>query len=48
MRLEAWIIDETDCFRLDFFEKMEKRFRSTASDMGAVLKRRSNLRSVYS
>ena len=45
---EAWIAGETDCLLLDFIEKMERRFRSTAPDMGAVLKRRSNLRFVYS
>ena len=45
---EVWIVDETDCFRFDFVEKMERRFRSTTPDMRAVLKRRSNLRYVYS
>ena len=45
---EVWIVNETDCFRLDFIEKMERRFRSTTPDMGAVLNRRSNLRFVYS
>ena len=45
---EVWISDETDCFRLDFIEKMERRFRSTTLDMGAVFKRGSNLRFVYS
>ena len=45
---EVWIVDETDCFRLDFIEKMERRFRITTPDMGAVLKSRSNLRFVYS
>ena len=45
---EVWIINETDCFRLEFIEKMERRFRSTTPDMGTVLKRRSNLKSVYS
>ena len=44
---EVWTVGETDCFRLDFIEKMEKRFRGTAPDTGAVLKRRSNLRFVY-
>ena len=28
---EVWIVDETDCFGLDFIEKMERGFRSTAS-----------------
>ena len=37
---EVWIVDETNCLRLHFIDKMEKRFRSTTSDMGAVLKRR--------
>ena len=41
---EVWIVDETDCFRYDFIEKMERRFRSTALVMGAVLKKRLNLR----
>ena len=45
---EVWIVNETDCFRLDFIKKMERRFTSTAPDMGAVLNRRSNLRFVYS
>ena len=45
---EGWILDETDCFGMDFIEKMERRFRSTAPDMGAVLKRRLYLRFVYS
>ena len=44
---EVWIVDETDFFRLDFIEKMERRFRSNTPDMGTVLKRRSNLRFVY-
>ena len=44
---EVWIIDETDCFRLDFIEKTERRFRSTVTDMGAALKRRSNPRFLY-
>ena len=34
---EVSIIDETDCFKLDFVAKMERRFRSTAPDMEAVL-----------
>ena len=34
---EVWIVDETNCSRLDFIEKMERRFRSTVPDMGAVL-----------
>ena len=33
---EASSVDETCCFRLGFNEKMERRFRTTASDMGAV------------
>ena len=45
---EVWIVDETDCFRLDFIEKMERRFRSNTPAIGAVLKRRSNLRFVSS
>ena len=45
---EVRIVDETNCFRLDFIEKMERRFWSTAPDMGTVLKRKSNLRFVYS
>ena len=45
---EVWIVDETDCFRLDFIKKMDRGFRSAVPDMGAVLKRRSNLRFVYS
>ena len=45
---EVWIADETEYFRLDLIKKMERRFRGTTPDMGAVLKRRSNLRSVYS
>jgi len=45
---EVWIVDETDYCRWDFIERIEKRFRSTTPDMGAVLKRRSNLRFVYS
>ena len=45
---EAWIVDETDCFRLDFVEKMEKRVSSTTSNMGVVLQRRTYLRFVYS
>ena len=45
---EVWIVAETDCIRLDFFEKIERRFRGTTPDMEAVLKRRSNLRFVYS
>ena len=45
---EVWIVDENDWFRLDFIMKMERRFRSTAPDMGAVLKRNSSLRFVYS
>ena len=44
---EVWIVDEMDCCRLDFIEKMERRFRITTSDMGAVLKRMSNLKFVY-
>jgi len=44
---EGWIVDETDSFRLDFIEQMERRFRSTAPDKGAVHNRRSNLRFVY-
>ena len=34
---EVWIVDETDGFRLNFVQKMERRFRSTTPDMGAVL-----------
>ena len=45
---EVWIVDETDCFRLDSIEKMERRVRSTNPDMGAVLKTRLNLRFLYS
>ena len=45
---EVWFVNEKDCFRLDFVEKMERRFRSTTPDMGAVLKRRLNLRFLYS
>ena len=45
---EVSIVDETDFFRLDFIERMERRFRSTTPDMGAVLKRRSNMTFVYS
>ena len=30
---EVRIVDETDCFILDFIEKMERRFRSTTPDM---------------
>ena len=45
---ETWIVAETDYFRLDFIEKMERRFRNTNPDRGAVLKRKSNLRHVYS
>ena len=45
---EVWIADETDWFRWDFFETLERRFRSTTPDMGAELKRRSNLRFLYS
>ena len=45
---EVWIVDETDWFRLDFVMKMERRFRSTAPDMGAVLKGKSSLRFLYS
>ena len=45
---EVWIVDETDYFRLDFIEKMDRRIRNTTPDMRAVLKRRSNLRFVYS
>ena len=44
---EVWIVDETYCFRLDFVEKMERRFRSTSLDMGAVLERKMNLGFVY-
>ena len=44
---EVWILDETDCFRLDFIERMERGFRSTVPDKGAALKRRSNLRFLY-
>ena len=42
----VWIFDEMDCFRLDFIEKMERRFRITTPDMVAVLKGRSNLETV--
>ena len=45
---EVWIVDEADSSRLDFIEKIERRFRSTAPDMGAVLQRRSNLGFVHS
>ena len=31
---EFRIVDETDCLRLDFIKKMERRFRSTTPDMG--------------
>ena len=34
---EVRIIDETNGFRLDFLEKTESRFWSTAPDVGAVL-----------
>ena len=44
---EVWVVDESDCSGLDFIEEMERRFRSTVPNMGAVLKRRSNLRFVY-
>ena len=45
---EVWIVDETDNFRLDSGEKMERKFRSTTPDMRAVLQRRTNLGFVYS
>ena len=45
---EDWIVDETDCFGLDFNEKMERRVRSTTPNVGAVLKTRLNLRFVNS
>ena len=45
---EVWIVNETDCFRLDVTERMERRFRSTTPDMRAVLQRRSSLRFLYS
>jgi len=44
---KVWIVDETDCFRLDVIEKMERGFRITTTDMGVVRKRRLNLRFVY-
>ena len=44
---EVWIVDETDSFRLDSVNKME-RFRSTTLDMRVVLERRMNLEFVYS
>jgi len=44
---KVWIVDETDCFRLDAIEKMERGFRSTTTDMGAVHKIWSDLRFVY-
>ena len=40
---EVGIVIEMDCFRVDFITKMERRVRSPTPDMGAVLKRRSNL-----
>ena len=45
---EVWIVNEMDCFRLDFIEKIERRFGITTPDLGAVLKRRSNLRFIDS
>ena len=45
---EVRIVEETDCFGLDFVQEMERMFRSTAPDMAAVLKRRLNLRFVDS
>ena len=44
---EVWIVDETDCFGLDFIEEMERRFRSTTPEIGAVLERTLNLKFVY-
>ena len=37
---EIWVVDETDCFRPDFIDKMEIGFRITAPYLGAVLQRR--------
>ena len=34
---EVCIVDEMDCFRFDFIMKMERRFRGTTPDLGAVL-----------
>ena len=45
---EVWIVDEMDCLRLDFIEKIERRFRSTTPCMGVVLQRRMKLGFVYS
>ena len=44
---EVRIIDETNGFGLDFFEKTESRFWSTTPDVGAVLSRRTDLGLVY-
>ena len=49
--VEIWCgldFDETDCFRLDFIEKIERRVWSTIPDMGDILQAMSNLGFVYS
>ena len=32
---EVWIVDEMDCFRLDFIKKMARRIRSTTPRYGS-------------
>ena len=44
---EVKIVDETNGFVLDFFEKTESRFWSTTPDVGAVLLRRTDLGLAY-
>ena len=45
---EVLNVDKMDGFAIDFIEKIKRGFRSTTPEMGAVLKRRTNLRFVDS
>ena len=45
---EVEIFDETNGFGLDFVKKTEHGFKSTSTDMGAVLYRRTELAFVQS
>ena len=44
---EVWIIDEKDGFGLEFVKNVQRRYSSITLNLGAVLRRRMNLRLVY-